>query len=578
MAVLDFVLIGAPNAGASTLSWLLSKHPQIALPAPATHSIWIDRHRYEFGPEWTEPGFFTREHPDALRGLISPGHMSGLLGIRDASWPVEHIAASMVRTLPDAKLIALLANPIERAIAHHRLASHHGLERRPLARALHEQSTPGALTAARQHPRLPTGYIAWGEYGRILTAYRHHYPRSQLLILYTTELHEDPTGTLTRIAGFLEIDDHWPTTTPEQHQHTTPEPHHLPDELLTHLTTHYATDAQQLNEMWMLAPWAGPGFEARQKRRRQQGSLPVFDDDPSTHLDGIVARVSRALELGEPFSVTRTVAPELPGRLLGVDPVTGRMSRRSPLLPLLRGRPVAIVGPALDVEWASWRNRERLRDVGLDIRFTVGINGIDDIERVVIALGAHRDLYDAVVVSGDVPAEPLCKRLARELELVAIDLGDALQRMIDPRVAPPVQREALHDVAAYLRESTAPRPKPPHALEGRLVRVHGEPAVYYIERGAARVLRHRALTQLFDHRPVEIERSALDRLPRGMPLLAVRERFGGTYLPVDGTKRPLTIELPLTILDEPPASTLRRDERTISWFPKAVAAQPKRPR
>jgi hypothetical protein len=257
--------------------------------------------------------------------------------------------------------------------------------------------------------------------------------------------------------------------------------------------------------------------------------------------------------------------------LLGVDPVGGLVGvGRAPLLGLLRGRPVALVGSSALVGSALWRRRERLQAVGLDVRLVVGLDDTGEVQDAFVELAAQREVFDVVLVAGDVPAKPLCARLARELEVVALDIGHALDRALHPRhVTAARQLKLREDVSAYLAQSALPAREPPHELEGQLVRVGGEPAVYYVERGAARALQHHALLELFDQPPVQIERHVLDSLPRGIPLFAVHERFGGTYLPINGTRRPIQFGVALTVFDDPPATSLSRDDRLIHWYPGA---------
>jgi hypothetical protein len=216
-----------------------------------------------------------------------------------------------------------------------------------------------------------------------------------------------------------------------------------------------------------------------------------------------------------------------------------------------------------------WRQRERLLGLGLDVRLAVGLDDTREVQAAFEELAAQRDSYDVVLVAGDVPAKPLCSLLARELEVVALDIGHALDRTLHPRPAEAEQLRLRRDVAEYLRQSALPAPEPEHELEGRLVRVRGEKPVYYVERGTARPVRHRELLSLFDHEPIEIEPQVLATMPPGMPLFAVHERFGGTYLPIDGTRRPIQLGLLFTVVDDQALNTLTLDDRPIEWHPGA---------
>ena len=206
--MLDFLLIGAPNSGAEELGELLRGHPQVALPVEPEPPIFVTGSHYALGPEWFEPGCFERHGAGVLRGLVDPGHMSGMIHGR-AVGSIEILVAGLVRTLPDARLIAVLRGPLERACAQHRLATRRGRERRPLETALRAGLATGAIRAARLRPRETTSYIAASEYGRILAAYRKHYASAQLLVLVADEVEQDPGGAIGRISEFLGIDNAW---------------------------------------------------------------------------------------------------------------------------------------------------------------------------------------------------------------------------------------------------------------------------------------------------------------------------------------------------------------------------------
>ena len=49
-------------------------------------------------------------------------------------------------------------------------------------------------------------YVAWGEYGRILDNFLAHFPREQLLILYSEDLREKRKETLHRVCNHLGVD------------------------------------------------------------------------------------------------------------------------------------------------------------------------------------------------------------------------------------------------------------------------------------------------------------------------------------------------------------------------------------
>jgi GT2 family glycosyltransferase len=214
MAGLDFIVIGAQKSGTTTLWHLLRNHPQLSLPASKEAPFFAEDQRIERGLDWYIATFFPDHAPGSLLGTVTPQYMLGPLS-------VETFAARIHHTLPDVKLIAVLRDPVERAISHYRMSVQRGLERRSLQRALSQQLAPAALAAARgeisiaipRHvrPRVQptTRYLTGGEYGRILGTYLRYFDRAQLLVLLTAELERDPEATFGQLLSFLGVDDRW---------------------------------------------------------------------------------------------------------------------------------------------------------------------------------------------------------------------------------------------------------------------------------------------------------------------------------------------------------------------------------
>lgn len=204
MKALDFVIIGAQKGATTTLFELLRQHPEINMPLEKEVPFFSDAdYRAQRWPDFASRYFGAED--GRLWGKASPQYMA------DMSVP-GRLAARM----PDTRLIAVLRNPLERTRSHYRMGLRRGTESRSFRDAVADNLTPATLHRAR-HGSAPTHaggfesegdfYIAWSEYGRILTEYRRHFPAPQLLVLYTDELEAEPRATLDRVLNFLELDE-----------------------------------------------------------------------------------------------------------------------------------------------------------------------------------------------------------------------------------------------------------------------------------------------------------------------------------------------------------------------------------
>ena len=144
-------------------------------------------------------------------GTVTPQYMAG--GILQSTHEIaarngydeRTIPLRIRETLPDVRLIAILRDPVERARSHHRMRVAWGDERRSFAEAIDELLRPDALLRARMCPRHQTGYITWGEYGRILAGYLDVFHRQQILVVFTDELDRAPAQLLSRIQEFIGV-------------------------------------------------------------------------------------------------------------------------------------------------------------------------------------------------------------------------------------------------------------------------------------------------------------------------------------------------------------------------------------
>src|SRR5206468_7007606 len=112
---------------------------------------------------------------------------------------------------PEARLIALLRDPVTRAYSHYQLAARDGHEtlafeealRREGARLAGEEQRLAADPAYRSDAHRHHSYLARGAYAEQLRRWRLHFPSEQLLVVASEELFADPEGAIIPILDFL---------------------------------------------------------------------------------------------------------------------------------------------------------------------------------------------------------------------------------------------------------------------------------------------------------------------------------------------------------------------------------------
>jgi hypothetical protein len=214
--ILDFIIIGAQKSGTTSLFAYLRNHPEIALPVLKEWPFFSHDPAYERGwqtymSNLRREGYKDAADPARKWGTATPHYTVG--GVYQAargvavreSYDERTVPLRIQERLPDVRLIAILRDPVERAVSHHRLLVRLGRDRRSFDEAVDELLRPDALEDSRRHPAQRTGYIVWGEYGRILAGYFDVFPREQILVVFTDELKRDPEQVMRRIQQFIGV-------------------------------------------------------------------------------------------------------------------------------------------------------------------------------------------------------------------------------------------------------------------------------------------------------------------------------------------------------------------------------------
>lgn len=197
---LDFLLIGAQKAGTTSLFEYVRHHPGLHLPTEKEVSYFNLESRVARGWDWYLGWIFAGAPPDRPWGTFSTFYMDAAEGREDT------VPRRIRETIPDAKLMAILRDPVSRCISHHRMSVMKRLETRSFGTAVDELLREEALGDARRRPTETNSYVTRGEYGRVLANYLDLFPREQLLVVFAEDLERDPAKVLRAIFSFVEVD------------------------------------------------------------------------------------------------------------------------------------------------------------------------------------------------------------------------------------------------------------------------------------------------------------------------------------------------------------------------------------
>jgi hypothetical protein len=199
------LIIGTQKGGTTSLFSYLVEHPDV-LPPLSKEIHYFDFH-YKNGPNWYRGRF-------PYAGQLRRGSLS-----LDASpYYMMHPLAPerAAELLPDVKLIALLRNPIDRALSHYQHEVRGGRETLSFAEALDREAE--RLCGEEERLRRDPHYYSWnhhryaytqrGLYLIQLQRWAKNFPRSQLLVLQSEWLFRDPRAATAAVYRFLGLRPH----------------------------------------------------------------------------------------------------------------------------------------------------------------------------------------------------------------------------------------------------------------------------------------------------------------------------------------------------------------------------------
>jgi len=204
---LSFIVIGAQKAGTTTMFQHLRHHPELWLPPEKEAPFFSRDENYARGERWYFDHYFHDAPPELSWGTASPDYMLQ----RNVAERIHDHAGSV-------RLIALLRDPVQRALSHHSMVARRGDDDRSASEALRSQLQPDHLERARIEGGDRVTYVVGGEYGRVLGDYLEHFSSEQLLCLSTQQLKDHPEEVLSAVYDHLGVAKIYPPTV-GQHFH-----------------------------------------------------------------------------------------------------------------------------------------------------------------------------------------------------------------------------------------------------------------------------------------------------------------------------------------------------------------------
>lgn len=181
----DFVVIGGMKCGSTSLWKYLSIHPEISLPTKRKNLDFFDtRDNWNKGIGWYESFFHAKSNKHKVFGEVSTEY---------SKYPVSvDVAKNMHSIIPNAKILYIVRDPIERIRSHYIHNLGNTTENRDFEQAV---------------CNLPNQYINFSCYFFQIEQYLAYYKKENILIILSEELKKDPENILKKIFTFIGVDN-----------------------------------------------------------------------------------------------------------------------------------------------------------------------------------------------------------------------------------------------------------------------------------------------------------------------------------------------------------------------------------
>lgn len=192
MRLPDFLIIGGMRCGTTSLFELLRNQGAVFL--PGTKELhFFDRRNPDLPDKKAYATLFERARAGQKRGEATPDYLT-----------TPGCAVNIHALVPDARLIVVLRDPVERAWSHYQFSRFHKVETEPLDVALEAEDE--RLAMATDHSDIFFSYQQRGRYLEHIRLYESLFGREQIHVTLLDELVRDTRRALAQIMLFLDAD------------------------------------------------------------------------------------------------------------------------------------------------------------------------------------------------------------------------------------------------------------------------------------------------------------------------------------------------------------------------------------
>nr|WP_259041692.1 sulfotransferase domain-containing protein [Salinibacter ruber] len=200
----DFLIIGAQKSGTTTLHGWISNHPEVKTGVWKEVHFFDWRHRYEKrGLRWYRSHFPVLIKPSKFKvGESTPEYLFNPASPR-----------RVAETIPNARLVVLLRNPVDRAYSHYHHSRRLGAESLTFKEALEaeEDRIKGEMRKLKKtgthkgKKYMKYSYKKRGEYADQIERWLKYFDRSQFLFIKSESMFRKPKKKLKEVKNHIGV-------------------------------------------------------------------------------------------------------------------------------------------------------------------------------------------------------------------------------------------------------------------------------------------------------------------------------------------------------------------------------------
>ena len=202
MPLPTMLVAGVQKCGTGTMRTALGLHPQIMM-TQRKELHFFDRH-FDRGVDWYASQFTPRPRHRQF-GEATPDYLYD-----------NEARDRMAATLPTAKVVVILRDPVDRAYSQFWHTGRHGWEDKTFEEAL--ELEPKRIASPDLEERARYSYVDRGHYIDQLLSLEAKHDRALIHVVLLDDLKADQAATLETLFAFLDVDLEPARTMPEQHR------------------------------------------------------------------------------------------------------------------------------------------------------------------------------------------------------------------------------------------------------------------------------------------------------------------------------------------------------------------------